>query len=411
MIWRARVHSMGREGRNLIPRLGAIPPESLPGRTSPASPSPRGSFTRCGVGLLLLLAILSCGRQSTKPPEPKEPICEVIPDTLDFGHVELGNTAERTFRVTNSGTAGLQASIEIACGGFQILAGGGDTTIAPGETLAVRVEYAPESRDEARCSVGLGDVACGTMALVGNGFRTWHIRADGSGDSPTVQAGIDSSQDGDVVLVAPGTYYENINLRGKGIHLVSEAGPEATILDGSRGDAPVIVCKSHEHNDTIIEGFTMTGGSGAIPIASDPSTRVGGGIWCYFSEPTIRSNVIRGNRALNAPQGGNSRGGGISLGSPDDYPPVLIEGNVIEDNYCSRNSGGINIGASVHHPGQRDPRKQHWNGRRRRAVPTGNRWKGGHPPEPDPGEPRRRPRGGAVHCQRLRWGSRAHRDF
>jgi hypothetical protein len=65
-------------------------------------------MARCGVGLLLLLAILSCGRQSTKPPEPKEPICEVIPDTLDFGHVELGNTAERSFRVTNTGTARLQ---------------------------------------------------------------------------------------------------------------------------------------------------------------------------------------------------------------------------------------------------------------------------------------------------------------
>jgi hypothetical protein len=207
------------------------------------------------------------------------------------------------------------------------------------------VEYAPESRDEARCSVELDSIACGSVALVGNGFRTWHIHADGSGDAPTVQAGIDSSHVGDVVLVGPGTYYENINLRGRAIHLVSEAGPETTILDGSQGDAPVIVCKSHEHSDTVIEGFTLTGGSGAIPIPSDPSTRVGGGIWCYFSEPTIRNNIIRGNKALNGPQGGNSRGGGISLGSPDTYAPVLIEGNVIEDNYCSRNSGGINIGA------------------------------------------------------------------
>ena len=28
---------------------------------------------------------------------------------------------------------------------------------------------------------------------------------------------------------------------------------------------------------------------------------------------------------------------------PPELPPVLIEGNVVESNYCSRNSGGINI--------------------------------------------------------------------
>ena len=214
------------------------------------------------LGALAVLSSVSCGRQATKPGKPG---CEVLPDTVDFGRVEMGSTAERTFRVANTGTAGLQASIQLDCGQFLVLEGGGDTTIAPGETLAVRVAYAPEDRAETRCSVDLGALACGAVELAGNGFRTWRIRPDGSGDAPTVQAGIDSSQDGDVVLVAPGTYYENINLRGKGIHLVSEAGPEATILDGSRGDAPVIVCKSHEHNDTIIEGFTMTGGSGAIP--------------------------------------------------------------------------------------------------------------------------------------------------
>ena len=184
------------------------------------------------LGVLMVLGLASCGRQSTKPGKP---ICEVSPDTLDFGRVELGSTGQRTFRVMNSGTAGLQASIHLDCGGFQILAGGGDTTIAPGETLAVQVEYAPETRDEARCSVELGDVACGTMALVGNGFRTWHIQADGSGDAPTVQAGIDSSQDGDVVPVGPGTYYENINLRGRGSTWSARRGRRRRFWMGAGG--------------------------------------------------------------------------------------------------------------------------------------------------------------------------------
>jgi len=329
------------EGRGRPSRPEATSLESLPKCETPASPDARNDFSRWGVGLLLLLAILSCGRQSTKPGKP---VCEVIPDTLDFGHVELGNTAERTFRVTNTGTAGLRASIHLDCGAFRLLDGSADTTIAPGETLAVRVKYSPESRDEARCNVELGDVACGSVALVGNGFRTWHIRADGSGDAPTVQAGIDSSRDGDVVLVGPGTYYENINLRGRAIHLVSEAGPEMTILDGSHGDAPVIVCKSHEDNDTVIEGFTAQGGSGAL--INDPYSKGGGGVWCHFAAPVIRGCIIRRNEALNLQPFGNARGGGISFGATDPtLPPILLDGNVIEDNYCSRNAGGINIGA------------------------------------------------------------------
>ena len=71
--------------------------------------------------------------------------------------------------------------------------------------------------------------------------RTWHILNDGTGDAPTVQAGIDSSAVGDTVLVGPGTYLENINFNGKDIVLKGEMGPDLTILDGSsQADAVVV---------------------------------------------------------------------------------------------------------------------------------------------------------------------------
>ena len=54
-------------------------------------------------------------------------------------------------------------------------------------------------------------------------------------DQPTIQAGIDASVNGDTVLVAPGTYYERVNLSGKAIVLTSEAGPDSTTIDGYRG--------------------------------------------------------------------------------------------------------------------------------------------------------------------------------
>ena len=257
------------------------------------------------LGVLMVVGLVSCGRQSTKPGKP---VCEVSPDTLDFGRVEVGNTAQRTFAVKNVGTGKLSVSIHADCNGFRILEGGGVPRLLRGR-LAVRVAYGPEDRAPNRCSVDLGALACGAIELTGNGFRTWHIRPDGTGDSPTVQAGIDSSWDGDVVLVAPGTYYENINLRGKGIHLVSEAGPEATILDGSREDSTVVMCESGEDNATIIEGFTITGGSGWTP-PWNPTSKGGGGIMCGIRGTGHSWQWIRDNRALNSPMGGNSRGGG-----------------------------------------------------------------------------------------------------
>src|SRR5438105_2915338 len=53
-------------------------------------------------------------------------------------------------------------------------------------------------------------------------------------DFSTIQAAIAAAQNGDTVLVAPGTYGENINFQGKLITVRSEAGPDLTIIDGGK---------------------------------------------------------------------------------------------------------------------------------------------------------------------------------
>src|SRR5689334_21325474 len=56
---------------------------------------------------------------------------------------------------------------------------------------------------------------------------------------PTIQSAINAANSGDTVLVAPGTYVENINFNGKAITVTSSAGASSTIIDGGANGSVV----------------------------------------------------------------------------------------------------------------------------------------------------------------------------
>jgi len=120
--------------------------------------------------------------------------------------------------------------------------------------------------------------------LCTNAQRTTHIPADVS----TLQAAIDAAAAGDTLIVAPGTYFENLNLRGKAITLTSSEGPAVTILDG-RNLAPVVTFAGSETRATTLSGFTLQHGA----PASD--TVHGGGILLVGSAPTLTGNLLTQN--------------------------------------------------------------------------------------------------------------------
>ena len=82
-------------------------------------------------------------------------------------------------------------------------------------------------------------------------------------DFPTIQEAIDSAVDGDTVLVAPGTYVENINFWGKAITVTSEEGPEVTIVDGNQA-GPVVTFTSGEGLTSVVTGFTLQNGRSSL---------------------------------------------------------------------------------------------------------------------------------------------------
>ena len=123
---------------------------------------------------------------------------------------------------------------------------------------------------------------------------TIHVPADLS----TIQAGIDSAIDGDLVLVSPGTYVEDIDFLGKAITVRSESGPDNTIIDWILYGT-VVKFVNNETEDTFIDGFTIRNGEGT-GFGGE-----GGGIYCNLSSPTIQNCIIRDNRAYE--------GGGLAL--------------------------------------------------------------------------------------------------
>jgi hypothetical protein len=173
--------------------------------------------------------------------------------------------------------------------------------------------------------------------------RTWYVKVDGTGDAPTIRAGIDSAQAGDDVLVGPGTYtwtsegatgvYGMIMMKA-GIWLHSEAGPEVTVLD-AESQASVIWC-SGLSEDTVIEGLTITGGY-RDALANDG----GGGIHCSDSRLTITDNIVTDNVAQN--MWGGAGGAGVFCA---DSPNALIANNVIIGNTSANYGGGIAINSS-----------------------------------------------------------------
>jgi hypothetical protein len=173
---------------------------------------------------------------------------------------------------------------------------------------------------------------------------------------PTIQAGINVAVDGDTVLVADGTYFENINYKGKAITVASHyfvdndtSHISNTIIDGSlpshADSGSVVFFVSDEDTTSVLYGFTITKGTGTITQFTwnnaQNAVRAGGGIFCFNSGPRILYNKILNN---NIPDFDDTFGGGVSGYSRGNSTHLILQGNEIINNTVSGNDvngGGV----------------------------------------------------------------------
>jgi len=143
-------------------------------------------------------------------------------------------------------------------------------------------------------------------------------------DHPTIQQGLDAAVTNDTILVASGTYYENINWPGvNGIKLIG-SGEDDCNIDGNASGSVITFDEINGIVDTttVIAGFKIRNGSADC----------GGGIYSFSASPTLRDLKVTANTA-------SYDGGGLFCFNGSHF---VLENVTISENIANMEGGGIN---------------------------------------------------------------------
>ena len=116
---------------------------------------------------------------------PPEPECVLIPlEEINFGEVEVGKVAYRSFRVTNRGGGLLIGTTSLDCPEFKIVGGKGGYTLGRYEVRAVVVRFSPSAPGDYECYVDTGEECANDIHCVAVGIPADEDEGDGdTGDS------------------------------------------------------------------------------------------------------------------------------------------------------------------------------------------------------------------------------------
>ncbi len=183
-----------------------------------------------------------------------------------------------------------------------------------------------------------------------------HVPADHS----TIQAAINTAVTGDTVLVAEGTYLENINFKGKAITVASllitdgdTSHVSKTIIDGSGATDPdsasVVYMISGEDSTSVLNGFTITGGGGTKMYVDGIDSYFIGGGGLFLTGGKIVNNKITGNIVESVDF--HCNGGGIWGYGDGKNSFAIIRNNEIYNNQVTANLNGLGGGMLMAYTG------------------------------------------------------------
>jgi len=179
----------------------------------------------------------------------------------------------------------------------------------------------------------------------------------------SIQAAVAATAGGDIVLVAAGIYNENVLIEDRALSLVSEEGPQRTVINGD-GTTSVIKIRAYRGEaSATINGFTIRAGGGSRSFIENgwgvmlfgyhdftaliennviTENNVNGGILLYpistSASVQIESNMILGN---------HGREGGVSVDFRYGHQyTVRLANNILAFNTAAPSGGGIKLAGS-----------------------------------------------------------------
>jgi len=167
------------------------------------------------------------------------------------------------------------------------------------------------------------------------------------GDYPTLQRAIDAVADGTTILVAPGTYAERIELRGRTLHLWGVGCATMTTFAGNGADGPVASVRG---GSVQFDGITFQGGrgeSGRGASVQDGAARftacrfVGNAGGALAADARVRFDhcEFAGNRA-------GLEGGALQ----SERSAVRLEACSVHDNAAATFGGGVSAPVATYKP-------------------------------------------------------------
>lgn len=272
----------------------------------------------------------------------QSPIIGISPEQISFiSFVGGSNPQPQILSIYNLGFGTLNWEINKNCSWLQA---NPTTGVSNGDINEVIISVNT-------AGLGLGEHTC-ELTVTGNGANnsprkiqvnlTIGNTINVPSDFNTIQAAIDASSNGMVVMVAPGTYTgqgnRDLNFAGKAITIQSTnpydpAVVAATIIDCQGSGSAYhrgFYFHSGEGSGSIVSGLTIING-----YIGGTNSR-GGGIYCENSNPTIKYCVFRNNYA-------GEQGGGISL----RYSNSTISHCI----FTANNSGYFGGGLACESPG------------------------------------------------------------
>ncbi len=270
--------------------------------------------------------------------DPNRPTIALSQTELEFFALETGESPnDQLVSIRNAGGGELAWQVESSCAWLQVMPISGVSTNEV-DTVSLMVNAAGLTHGDYICQFRVvGEQAVNSpriVALVLHVNTTLRVPQE----YQTIQDAIDSAVDGDIVIVADGIYTgdgnRDIDFRGKAITLMSENGPENCIIDCLANILEphrAFHFRNFEGSDSVIDGFTITGGN----VKGESYSfyyAYGGAIYCReFCSPTVKNCRLKANSA--------KYGGAIYC---DSASPKIMN-CVFTDNSVTWYGGAINF--------------------------------------------------------------------